>query len=69
MEKISSLSIESDPRGLIPAGISDRPTSAEYFVVASYRVIEPVSCAGRAVGHTCVPASWSAHDSARSDIR
>lgn len=56
MEKISSLSIESDPRGLIPAGISDRPTSAEYFVVASYRVIEPVLCAGRAVGHTCVPA-------------
>ena len=56
MENPARLSVEIDRHGIVPAGKREHASTAEYFVVSSYRVVEPVPCAGRAMGHTCVPA-------------
>ena len=56
MENPARLSVDIDRYGIVPAGKRVLASTAEYFVVSSYRVIEPVPCAGRAMGHTCVPA-------------
>lgn len=56
MENPARLSVEIDRYGIVPAGKREHASAAGYVAVSSYRVIEPVPCAGRAMGHTCVPA-------------
>lgn len=56
MEDSARLFVEIDRREITPTGKREHASTAEYFVAAAYRVVEPVPCAGRAVGHTCVPA-------------